>query len=155
MLLLARRVEDLPYEVFDLYDFVTDMENYKKWFPDVVDIQSINELPIDMVGKRYAEKLNLNGDEQRLTIQVVEALRGVSFQTEGNLEPLLPMMRMEFSAGQQEKECQFSLSYFSRNTEIQRHSDRVESIQSELNRKIKLAFCNLRELAVNKTEIHH
>ena len=57
MVQLAQLQKSFKLPSSRVYRYVTDMENYANWFPGVIDIRSVDELPVGAVGKRYLEKI--------------------------------------------------------------------------------------------------
>ena len=81
--------------VIAVFDFLSNHENYALWFPDVVSITSVNDLPHGSVGKVYSELLKLPaGRSRHITIDVVESQSPAVFTTEGNFPPLHPRMEV-------------------------------------------------------------
>jgi len=81
--------------VIEVFDFLSNHENYALWFPDVVSIVSVNDLPHGSVGKVYSELLKLPaGRTRHITINVVESQSPAVLVTEGNFPPLHPRMEV-------------------------------------------------------------
>jgi uncharacterized protein YndB with AHSA1/START domain len=81
--------------ILEVFDFLSNHENYALWFPDVVSITSVNDLPHGSVGKVYSELLKLPaGRSRNITIEVVESRSPAVFITEGNFPPLHPRMEV-------------------------------------------------------------
>tara|TARA_R110002049_G_scaffold207188_1_gene377654 strand:- start:36976 stop:37437 length:462 start_codon:yes stop_codon:yes gene_type:complete len=82
----------------EVYKFATNMENFKRWFPEVIEIESDNSLEHGIVEKKYTEtvKIPLKG-ESKISLNVVKAKENMVFITEGGFSPLLPRMIMKFS----------------------------------------------------------
>ena len=81
--------------ILEVFNFLSNHENYALWFPDVVSITSVNDLPHGSVGKVYSELLKLPaGRSRNITIEVVESRSPAVFITEGNFPPLHPRMEV-------------------------------------------------------------
>ena len=81
--------------ILEVFDFLSNHENYARWFPDAVSITSVNDLPHGSVGKVYSELLKLPaGRSRNITIEVVESRSPAVFITEGNFPPLHPRMEV-------------------------------------------------------------
>ncbi|MBF0227545.1 MAG: hypothetical protein HQK76_19030 [Desulfobacterales bacterium] len=55
MTILTENKIEIDRSINEVYDFVTNMENFGKWFPEVIEIKSQNNLEHAVVGKRYIE----------------------------------------------------------------------------------------------------
>ena len=80
--------------ILEVFDFLSNHENYARWFPDVVSIISVNDLPHGSVGKVYSEIIKLPTGRRHITIDVVESQSPAVFVTEGNFPPLHPRMEV-------------------------------------------------------------
>jgi hypothetical protein len=90
-------VIDAP--IASLFGFLSNHENYIRWYPNVVAIASANPAPHGTVGKLYRETLRLpSGRDQVFDIQVVECRAPDLFITEGTLKPLFPRMEVRLTA---------------------------------------------------------
>ena len=70
--------------ILEVFDFLSNHENYALWFPDVVSIISVNDLPHGSVGKVYSELIKLPaGRSRHITIDVVESQSPVSVYNRG------------------------------------------------------------------------
>lgn len=100
-----------PHEVFD---YISNMENFARWFPEVISIEASDELAHGSVGKRYQEivKVPLKGN-QKIELKVVKSNKPTQFCTEGKFLPLLP--RMEIQLKGSEANTDITWSMFSRN----------------------------------------
>lgn len=142
MILLAETSISIDGQTEQLFEYVTNMENYAEWFPGVLSITSHNNLPHGVQGKTYQERITMPEGEASLVIEVKASVRNKSFYTEGDLEPLLPAMRMEFAPDMQNK-TSFSLKYFSRNEKL-RDSELISNIKENLAARILIAARNLK-----------
>jgi len=80
----------------DVFNYVSNMENFGAWFPGVISIISNNEKPHGIVGKKYLEtvKVPLAGLKE-IPISVVDSKQGEFFVTEGDFSPLFPRMEVD------------------------------------------------------------
>jgi hypothetical protein len=98
-LTLLNRTLTINRPVKEVFDFVSNHENYANWYPGVVSVRSSTDLPHGVVGKRYEEILRMpTGRNQKIPIRVVEAKSPTSFVTEGEFSPLHPRMSFSLSA---------------------------------------------------------
>ena len=100
--------------ILEVFDFLSNHENYALWFPDVVSITSVNDLPHGSVGKVYSELLKLPaGRSRNITIEVVESRSPAVFITEGNFPPLHPRMEVRLFE-KSARECILNWKFYSR-----------------------------------------
>jgi len=80
----------------DVFNYVSNMENFGAWFPEVISITSDSEGPHGIVGKKYLEtvKIPLTG-LKKIPIAVVDSKQGEFFATEGDFSPLFPRMEID------------------------------------------------------------
>ncbi|MGJ8529968.1 SRPBCC family protein [Maritalea sp.] len=88
-------VERTPTEVFD---FISNMENFGEWFPGVVSIVSKDQMAHQKVGKVYFESVQepFKG-KVTIPITVVACQPNEMFQTQGEYPPLWPQMTVELT----------------------------------------------------------
>lgn len=98
MTILTENKIEINRSVSEVYDFVINMENFGKWFPEVIEINSQNNLEHGIVGKKYIETVKdpFKGEVQ-IVIEVKKAEKDEFFITEGEYAPLLPKMVVHFS----------------------------------------------------------
>jgi hypothetical protein len=74
--------------------YLSNMDNFHNWFPEVVKIVSKDKEPIG-IGKQYLEtvKIPLIG-YKKITLTVKNFEQYSRFSTEGDLAPLLPRMEV-------------------------------------------------------------
>ncbi len=125
--------------------YVSNMENYKHWFPGVVDIRSADNMPPGVVGKRYSETLLLPNGESLLNIEVDRCERPVVFLTKGDLEGILPQMTVLFSENQLGM-CEVNLSYHSRSNSLTEGDDVIKLLRGDLEVKAKEGLKTLKGL---------
>lgn len=94
---------DLP--IAHVFDYVSDMRNFSQWFPGVNTIEAvgaaerpINEGITEGLQQRYLEKVRIPGKGLvSVNLVVSEWQKPFLFQTQGDLEPLLPQMSIKLS----------------------------------------------------------
>jgi len=145
MILLAQNIVVLHANVNHVFKFTTNMENYKKWFPGVLNIRSGNKLAHGQIGKQYIEILQFPQGNKTLTIEVKESIENKIFVTEGDLEPLLPKMEMLFSVLENDS-CQLHLNYVSRNSDLKEEDEFIVAIREDLSKRIKTATNKLKSI---------
>ncbi len=98
-LILLDRTLTINRSIDYVFDFISNHENYAKWYPGVISVRASNELPHGIVAKQYEEVLRLpTGRNRKIRIEVVEAKSPVLFVTEGEFPPLHPRMTFGLSA---------------------------------------------------------
>jgi len=98
-----------------VFEFISDHENYIRWYPGVMAVTSADDLPPGTVGKVYNEILRLpSGRRRSFDIQVVESRAPGLFATEGTLTPIHPRMEVRLTA-KSGNETALNLRFFSRN----------------------------------------
>ncbi|MBI3198259.1 MAG: SRPBCC family protein [Rhodospirillales bacterium] len=98
-----------------VFEFISDHENYIRWYPGVMAVTSTDDLPPGTVGKVYNEILRLpSGRRRSFDIQVVESREPGLFATEGTLAPIHPRMEVRLTA-KSGNETALNLRFFSRN----------------------------------------
>lgn len=104
--------------ISEVFEFVSNHENYIKWYPGVVAVTSTNGLAPGTVGKVYNEILQLpSGRRSAFDIEVVEARAPELFATEGTLAPLRPRLEMRLTA-KAATVTALNLRFFSRNQSL-------------------------------------
>lgn len=121
------------------------MENYKTWFPGVIDIRSFNDLAHGTKGKQYKEVLLMPDGESELIISVVSSTQNQFFQTHGDLAEILPQMTIELKESA-EKVCDINLQYHSRNSALNKNSDLISILQNDLTARSHTALTTLKRI---------
>ena len=121
------------------------MENYGDWFPGVIDIRSVDELPAGTVGKRYLEKIELPAGPGELTIEVKQALPYERFVMEGDLPELLPRMTVDIAEGGDEA-CRLTLTYESRHPDVAADPAMVDTLHRDLMARGEAGLQTLRRI---------
>ncbi|WP_295891787.1 SRPBCC family protein [uncultured Vibrio sp.] len=131
--------------IIDVFQYVTNMENYGYWFPGVQAITSNNNAPHASVGKTYVETLLLPDGEHQLNITVTECKANHFFLTRGDLEGVLPQMTIEFEP-KEENNCQIELTYHSRNSDFSEDSPIVVALRNDLSVRASSGIANLKNI---------
>ncbi|APE33601.1 hypothetical protein BOX37_06040 [Nocardia mangyaensis] len=98
MYLLADTEKAVPCSITDAFAYVSDLENFARWFPGVEMVTADDELPAGVVGKRYLETVTLpTGRRTTIPLRVREACAPVRLVTEGSFALLLPRMEIDLS----------------------------------------------------------
>jgi len=142
MILLAQTTVMLAMPVHQLFNYVTNMENYADWFPGVHHIGSKNNLAHGSIGKTYQETLSLPTGEAQLTIEVIQSEANSLFLTQGDLADVLPQMTMKFSVTG-DNQCQMQLSFHSRNQDLTQESELILALQQNLSERVVEGMQNL------------
>ncbi len=143
MIKLAQRSIAINTSAENLFKFVSNMENYKTWFPGVIDIRSFNDLAHGTKGKLYKEVLLMPDGESELIISVVNSTQNQFFQTHGDLAEILPQMTIELKESA-EKVCDINLQYHSRNSALNKNSDLISILQNDLTARSHTALTTLK-----------
>lgn len=113
-ILLADETVTIAGPISTVFDFLSNHENYVRWYPGAVSVTSSDGLPPGTVGKVYSETLRLpSGRNQDFGITVVECQAPHLFRTEGSLAPVYPSMEMRLTAASPTKTV-LNLKFFSR-----------------------------------------
>lgn len=113
-ILLADETVTIDSPIEAVFAFVSDHQNYSRWYPGAMAVIAVDDLPAGAVGKIYRETLRLpSGREQVFDITVVESQAPDRFMTEGSLAPLHPRMEMRLAA-RSARETALNLKFFSR-----------------------------------------
>ncbi len=128
-----------------VYQYVVDMENYGNWFPGVIDIRSVDELPPGAVGKRYLEKIEFPEGPGELTIEVKQAIPNERFVMEGDLPQLLPRMTVDI-ADTGDDGCRLTLTYESRHPDVAADSAMVDTLHRDLMTRGETALRTLQQI---------
>lgn len=114
-LVLSDQTVSIKRSIFEVFEFVSDHQNYIRWYPGVVSVTSSDGLKPGTVGKVYSEVLRLpSGRRRAFDIKVMETRAPDLFASEGTLAPLHPRMEMRLAATS-ETETLLNLRFFSRN----------------------------------------
>lgn len=90
-LVLVQKSLPIGSPIATVFGFMSNHENYARWFPGVVAIRSPDDLPHGTVGKIYDETLALPAGRLRtISIQVLESHAPVSFVMQADFAPLHP-----------------------------------------------------------------
>lgn len=91
----------------EVFAFVSDLENYPRWFPGIGKMAAVDSSPIGTIGKRYAEVAYLRtGQVADITVEIVEFVAGERFAMHASLEPILPRFDYRFVAAGEDA-CDF------------------------------------------------
>ncbi len=145
MIQLAQHSITINTSVEKIFNFVSNMENYKSWFPGVIDIRSNNGLDHGVVGKQYKEKLLMPDGESELLIDVVDSTKDKKFQTQGDLVGILPQMTIAFSELSSQG-CEVNLQYHSRSQNLNESDDLIVALQSDLDVRSHTALATLKSI---------
>jgi carbon monoxide dehydrogenase subunit G len=87
---------DVECSIETAFQFLSNMENFGTWFPEVISIVAKDKVPHRKVGKVYLEqvKVPLKG-EVSIPIAVANCQPNTMFQTQGAYPPVLPQMTVK------------------------------------------------------------
>jgi uncharacterized protein YndB with AHSA1/START domain len=90
-LILVDKTLLIASPIATVFQFLSNHENYIRWFPGVVAIASADDLPDGTVGKIYNETLRLpTGRNRTISIEVLESRAPSLFVLEADFTPLHP-----------------------------------------------------------------
>jgi hypothetical protein len=102
----------------ETFEYAADLENFRAWFPGVVNIVADDELPFATAGKHYCETVVVPLQGQRVVeIRVVDVRPPHRLVTEGDLPVLLPRMEIGFHE-HGPNSCEVRWCMFSRNDNL-------------------------------------
>lgn len=114
-ILLVDQTATIRSPINDVYHYVCNHENYANWYPGVISVESVDEMPHGSVGKIYNETLRMpTGRNRLIEIEVKKADAPGLFITEGVFAPLSPRMEIRLSTNHK-AETALNLKFFSRN----------------------------------------
>jgi len=145
MIELAKSSITISEPIDTVFKYISNMENYKEWFPGVVDIKSANDLAHGIVGKQYVEMLSLPSGDAELVIEVDQCDVNSLFLTKGNLTGVLPQMKVTFSVNEDEM-CEVNLQYHTRNPELTLTSDIVIALRKDLSIRANKGVAKLKAI---------
>lgn len=95
---IAHEAIDIDRPIEEVFAFVSNMENFGRWFPGVLSIVSKDDAPHGAIGKVYLERVRLPfKGESLIPVEVVACEAGELFQTQGAFPPLMPQMTVRCS----------------------------------------------------------
>jgi carbon monoxide dehydrogenase subunit G len=137
--------------IAEVYKFVINMENFKHWFPGVIEIKSDNYLGHGIVGKTYSEtvKIPFKG-EKKITLKVVQSEENELFITEGTFFPLMPRMVVKFSEDNN-KNTSLTWSMQSRNESFIFNTLFLPLLQNVIKKRARIGVQNLKKILENNS----
>lgn len=98
MIPIAKTETNIQCSASEAFRLISNMERFREWFPAVISIRSVNDLPHGEVGKKYLETVSipLRG-ERDIELTVKESTENKRFVTEGKFPPLLPRMEVQIN----------------------------------------------------------
>jgi len=145
MLELAKASVSITAPIEAVFLYVSNMENYKEWFPGVTCIRSANDLDHGVVGKTYTETLSLPSGDAELVIKVDRCDVNRLFLTKGNLAGVLPQMTVEFFA-EEKGSCEVKLQYHSRSPELTSTSDITIALKEDISVRANKGVIKLKSI---------
>lgn len=136
----------------DAYSLLSNMERFGEWFPAVISITSLNDLPHGETGKKYLETVSipLRGT-RKVEITVKESVVNQRFVTEGRLPPLLP--RMEISISEiSESEISVRWEMFSRSNSKLVHAMLLPLARKTMQKRADIGAARLKALLENSDQ---
>ena len=82
----------------EAYKWISNHENYKRWYPGVASVEALDGLPHGTAGKAYRERLDVGRAQPvEMTIRVVETVSSKRFVTESELGRWLTCMEVDLA----------------------------------------------------------
>ncbi len=98
-LALVDKTLSINSPIATVFEFLSNHENYIRWFPGVVEIESPDKLQHGTVGKIYNETLKLpTGRNRTISIEVIESQSPALFAMEADFAPLHPRTEIRLIA---------------------------------------------------------
>ncbi len=146
MSVIAENSVEINSNINNIYAYISNMENYAKWFPDVIAIKSENSQNHGTIGKKYLEtiKIPLKG-ENEYSIEVKESRKNEKFVTECEMQPLLPRMIWDFTEISQEV-SQVNWKIESRSKKLLFKLVFLPLIRSDVSKKAQQGILNLKQI---------
>ncbi|GAA3956867.1 SRPBCC family protein [Allohahella marinimesophila] len=114
MHLLAKKRVKINRPTSVVFDYVTDMEQFPEWFPEIREVRSGNELAHGQIGKTYFETVKMPfGNTREIRLIVRDSIADRLFVTEAHFPPILPRMEVIFHE-LSEEQCAIDWQMFSR-----------------------------------------
>ena len=83
MKLLADETLLLKESADVIFDYVSNMENFGKWFTGVISVESVDDSPHSVTGKTYLETVRIPmAGSRKIKIEVFSSQRPLLFITE-------------------------------------------------------------------------
>jgi uncharacterized protein YndB with AHSA1/START domain len=114
--LLTENTVSIACDVRSAFAYVSNMENFAQWFPNVRLVASADAQAHATLGKQYVEVVATPRGEQKIPLRVKAVEPDRLFVTEGEYPPLMPRMEIEFQS--QGAGCTVTWRMFSRNTSL-------------------------------------
>lgn len=104
----------LAAPIHEVFDYLSDHENYVDWFPGAEDIEAQKDLPKASEGQIYKERLELpSGKKVDMFITVVSSVKPSYFEMTGDFKPLHTNLLYEL-ASLSPDETRLTVSFFTR-----------------------------------------
>ncbi|WP_416398763.1 SRPBCC family protein [Allohahella sp. A8] len=146
MHLLAKKRVRIERPTSVVFDYITDMECFPDWFPDVRDMQSGNKLAHGQVGKLYLETIKLPyGGTRQVRLIVRESIADRLFVTEAQFPPILPRMEVTFHELGDE-DCAVDWQMFSRNQSFLVWLFLLPMVRRVMSRRASVAMLQLKQV---------
>lgn len=151
MTLITMHTVAIDCPIAEVYKFVVNMENFKQWFPGVIDIKADNALRHGTVGKKYLETVKtLFKAERQIPLEVIRSEADKLFVTEGTFLPLLPRMVVEFTEGPH-KTTSLTWSMHSRNENFIFKNVLLPLLRHIIKKRARTGVLNLKKILENNS----
>ncbi len=143
MILLASVSLTIYSPIDAFFEYVTDLENYPNWFPGVLKVQRINPHKPSSPGLKYLEIIEFADSTLEQTVEVTEISINKFLVTQGDAQPLLTQMNMNFTP--QGKGFLFEVSYYSRQDPKKLDHDMLAVVSSNIAQRAELGMKALKQ----------
>ena len=152
MYLISESTIGIELPSLQVFEYISNMENFAQWFPGVVSIKSVDQKGHGEVGKKYLESVTvpLRG-KQNIELSVVESIPGKLFCTIGEFKPLLPKMKIEL-LDLKDGGCELSWRMYSRNDSKLVHFLVLPLAKRIMQNRAGLGVVRLKRKLENKTD---
>jgi len=150
MNVLAKETISIDRPAALIFDYVSNMENFGRWFQGVIAIEAVANEAHGTLGKTYLETVNipLRGSRQ-IKLQVIESRKPTLFVTEGDFSPVMP--RMEITITECGLSSRFEWKMYSRNHGILFRALLLPLIRSEITKRAQKSLPRLKAVLEQKT----
>lgn len=145
MNLITSKSIKIKSAIADVFSYVSNMENFPIWFPEVISIEPINSTTVD-IGKVYLESIKVPFKKlSSYPIKVKEYIENSLFVTEGEVPPVAPCMTISFKK-ETENETLLEWKMESRSSNIFFKIFLLPKIKEIMSERADIGLQNLKEI---------
>ena len=129
-----------------VFKWLVDFENnYPRFFPGVIEMTALDNLPIGALGKRYRELVDLGPKKEALELSITKIIENQEIQIEPEVELFMPTFQFLFLAIEPEV-TEFHWRFYSRVTDPDKISSVKNTVGKLLGTRAIAAMKNLSDL---------